>query len=244
MKSAPSSDHPIELPAGTRVLACRVFQPELTMLGLREPQTFYLDQGLHSRPKVLRDNVAQAIENIEQDREVEQIILAYGYCGGGLEGIASKRASLVLPLMHDCIPLLKGGPLDEPEGRMQQSFYLSAGWVEYGCTPLTEYYKYAKKLGEENSMWVSKEMLKGYTSVTLLEHPAVTRQEHRHYAAEMAGLFDLENRRAPCDLSWLKRLLRTRSSDDVVVIPPGQPIGLSMFLPLDKKEKAAGRIKK
>jgi hypothetical protein len=243
MNTKSSSQAPLDLPADTRILACRVFQPELTMMGLSEPRVIYLDQGLHSRPKVLRDNVAQSIENIEQDAEVEQIILVYGYCGGGLEGIATQRASLVLPLMHDCIPLLKGAPLQEPEGRMQQSFYLSAGWVEYGSTPLTEYHKYAEKLGEENSMWVAKEMLKGYTSVTLLEHPAITKQEHRDYSAEMAGLFDLESRQAPCDLTWLERLLRTQLGDDVVVIPPGQPISLIMFLPLGQNAQAAVQTK-
>ncbi len=244
MNHPSTSENTILLPDSTRVLACRVFQPELTLLGLSEPQVVYLDQGLHIHPDSLRDKIAESIDNIEQDPNASQIILIYGYCGGGLEGITSKRASLVVPMVHDCIPLLKGRPLDQPDGRMQHSFYLSAGWVDYGRTPLTEYLEYSKKLGQENSMWVAKEMLKGYTSVTLIEHTDITRTKHHEHTAEIARLFELEPRKAKCDLNWLKRLLLAQLSDEVVMVPPMQPIDLKMFLPLDQTAQVAGQIKK
>jgi hypothetical protein len=232
----------IILPAQVRVLACRVFQPELTLLGLKEPQVIYLDQGLHIHPKSLRESIAQAIDDIEKDPEINQIILVYGYCGGGLEGIASQRASLVFPLVHDCIPLIKGGPVELSEGRMQHSFFLSAGWVDYGRTPLTEYLKYCDKFGPEDAMWVAKEMLKGYTSVTLIEHPDITRPEHHRHAAEIAELFDLKVKRTPADLKWLGELLQARSGDGVIVKTPGRPIELRLFLNAGPTSQVADQI--
>lgn len=244
MKHAPISESRITLPPETRVLACRVFQPELTLLGLAEPQIIYLDQGLHVHIKSLRDKIAESIAKIEEDPSVSQIILAYGYCGGGLEGLCARRASLVVPLVHDCIPLLKGGPVEPPDGRMEHSFYLSAGWVDHGRTPLFEYLEYAEKLGEENSMWVAKEMLKGYTSVTLIEHPDITKPEHRSHASEICKLFDLEYRRIPGNLAWLRSLLLAQPSDRVMVLPPGECLDLKMFLDLDQTAQVAGQISK
>ncbi len=234
----------INLAPQTRVLACRVFQPELDLLGLCQPQVVYLDQGLHIHPKSLRDSIAQAIADIEDDPRISQIILVYGYCGGGLEGITSKRASLVFPLVHDCIPLLKGGPLETSEGRMQHSFFLSAGWVDYGRTPLTEYLKYCDKFGPEDAMWVSKEMLKGYSSVTMIEHPDITRPEHHRHAAEIAELFDLKVKRTPGDLKWLAKLLKARSGDGVVIKTPGRPIELKLFLDAGQTAQVADQIEK
>jgi hypothetical protein len=243
MTNPAPSERTLSLPAGTRVLACRVFQPELTLLGLAEPQIIYLDQGLHIHIDSLRIKVAESIATIEQDSNVSQIVLAYGYCGGGLEGLCASRASLVVPLVHDCIPLLKGALPDPPHGRMQHSFFLSAGWVDHGRTPLVEYREYTEKFGQEDALWVAKEMLKGYGSVTLIEHPEITRQEHRDHTAEISELLDLEYRRTPCDLGWLKRLLLARPGPDVAVLPPGQSISLNMFLGLDQSAQVADQIK-
>lgn len=244
MKSDSKLDAPLILPPGTKVLACRVFQPELTLLGLTEPQIMYLDQGLHIHIDSLRDKISESLAQIEEDPGVSHIVLAYGYCGGGLEGLTAQRASLVVPLVHDCIPLLKGGPVDPPDGRMQHSFYLSAGWVDHGRTPLVEYLEYAEKLGEEDSLWVAKEMLKGYNSVTLIEHPDITRPEHRSHALEISQLLDLEYRRTSCDLGWLKRLLSAQPSDEVLILPPGHRIELKMFLGLGQSAQVADQIKK
>jgi hypothetical protein len=244
MKNTPPSEAPISLPESTRVLACRVFQPELTFLGLAEPQIMYLDQGLHIHIDSLRDKISESISKIEEDPGVSQIILAYGYCGGGLEGLSAQRASLVVPLIHDCIPLLKGSPLDSPDGRMQHSFYLSAGWVDNGRTPLVEYLEYSEKLGEEDAMWVAKEMLKGYSSVTLIEHQEITRPEHHAHASEVSKLFDLEYRSTPCDLVWLLNLLLAQPSDQVMVLEPGQRIELKMFLNIGQTAQVAGQMEK
>lgn len=240
--SAPESS--FTLPASTRVMACRVFQPELSLLGLAEPQIMYLDQGLHIHSHSLRDKIAESMGKIENDPDVDRIVLAYGYCGGGLEGLATRRASLVFPLVHDCIPLLKGGPLDPPDGEMQHSFYLSAGWVDYGRTPLKEYRECAKKLGDEDSLWVAKEMLKGYNSVTLIEHPKLTRPDHRSHAIEIAKLFGLEYRKIACSLKWLENLLRAEPGQEVAVLPPGQSIELKMFLDLGQTTQLADQKEK
>jgi hypothetical protein len=206
------------------VLACRVFQPELEALGVPEEQVVYLDQGLHRHPDDLRTEVARALEDLEQDPRVRRVVLAYGFCGGGLEGLASRRAELVVPRAHDCIPLLLGR---EPRGG--QAFYLSPGWMDHGHTPLTEHRRTAERFGEEDARWVARELLKGYREVVLVRTAAGLEPRHRAYAREMADLHGLELREASGRAGRLRRLLAGPPEGEALILLPGRPVGAGMF---------------
>ena len=212
----------IRLAAGTRVLACRVFEPELAALGVPAGRVLYLDQGLHRYPDDLRAEVGAALRRLEDDPAVDRVVLAYGFCGGGLEGLCSRRVSLVAPRCHDCIPLLLGR---EPRGSDREgSFYLSPGWIEHGKTPLTEHALTAEKFGEEEALWVGRQLLRNYREVVLLRTAAGLGQEHRDYARRMAGLFGLAFREQGADPGRLARLLTGRHGDEAEVLPPGRPL--------------------
>jgi hypothetical protein len=210
------------------VLACRVFQPELEALGVPPEKASFLEQGLHRSPDVLRREVAAALAGLERDPEVETVILVYGYCGGGLEGLTPRRVRLVAPAAHDCIPLLLGRepePVQDGDG----TFYLSAGWVDHGRTPLTEFRETARRHGEETARWVGRELLQAYRRTALITHPATFRPRHRHHAREVARLYDLELAETPGDLSWLARLLTGRPGPGVLEARPGRPLTLSRY---------------
>ena len=44
------------------------------------------------------------------------ILLGYGLCGNGLDGLSARHTRLVLPRAHDCIGLLMGGTAGAAEG--------------------------------------------------------------------------------------------------------------------------------
>lgn len=224
-----SSDQ-VQLPDGHKILACKMFTPELEQLGIPDERIHYLDQGLHRYPDSLREEVVKALAELEAEEGLHTVILVYGYCGGGLEGLSSERLCLVLPLLHDCIPLLLGGLPPKRPQEAGETFYLSAGWIDHGQNPLTEHRINVDKFGEEDAIWVGKQMLAGYGSVTLITSEKTADPRYRQYARECAQLFDLAYEEKPGSLAWLRRLLAGQESQEVVVIQPGEKITLAMFL--------------
>lgn len=118
------------------IIACEVFRPELEHLTKNAkcvPVVTYLKQGLHDTPDLLRKELQENINAIEEEYAPSKIFLAYGFCGRGLYGITSKKACLIIPKVHDCIPVLLGdGPDKElrPE-EYSKTYWLSAGWIKY-----------------------------------------------------------------------------------------------------------------
>jgi len=219
----------MELSPRARVLACRVFAHELGCLGLPMDRVTFLDQGLHRYPEQLRSQVSQALANWDQDPEVDAVVLVYGYCGGGLRGLTSRRLTLALPLVHDCVPLLLGRqPVPAGEGQ-GESFYLSPGWVDFAKTPFTEHQETARRWGQETALWVGRQMLKNYRQVVLIETADLVKPHHRAYARDMAKLFGLELGQAAGDLGWLTRLLALRPGPGLLVLPPGGSVELRYY---------------
>ncbi len=231
----------VELAAGSRVLACRVFEPELDLLGIGPQEVTYLEQGLHRYPQDLRKEIAQALAALEIQPHTRKVIIAYGYCGGGLEGLVARRAELVIPRSHDCIPLLLGGPVPPRLTKDGQSFFLSAGWIDHGRTPFTEYQYTAEKYGEEDARWVGRQILKGYKRVALITGKQTRAPKYRRHAQAAAKLFDLQYNEEPGRLAWLRELLAGVNSPRVLVLPPGVPVKLDMF-PQDQEPQVKTEI--
>lgn len=219
----------MDLNPGVHILACMVFAPELKLLGVPEERVTLLEQGLHRYPDDLRQEVASALTRIEADPAVDTVVLLYGYCGGGLEGLRSRRVRLIAPLMHDCVPLLLGRPLPPEAMGGPASFYLSAGWIEHGKTPLTEFEVTEARYDTETALWVGREMLKGYRDVAVIVLEALIGGRHRFYAHRMADLFGLAYRETPGDLAWLKRVLTGLDGEGVLVAPPGRALRLADY---------------
>jgi hypothetical protein len=217
----------ISWPSQTRVVACRVFQPELLDLGVPDEQVIFLDQGLHRTPDELHRRLGRELAALEDDQTVDTVILAYGLCGGGLEGLSSRRLKLVVPLAHDCIPVLRGDP-----GRQVAEpgvFYLSAGWIDHGQTPLTEFFVTAERLGEDNAQWTTREILKHYREVALIDTPLARDPRYWAYAREMADLAGLACGRVPGSMDWLLSLLAARDAAGVRTISPSTKIDREMY---------------
>lgn len=213
----------------TGIISCKVFKPELTVLGIEESRIVYLDQDLHRDPEALREKVMAALACLEQNRHINSVILLYGYCGGGLSGLVSNRLKLIIPLAHDCIPLILGAC---PDISCDHSFFLSPGWIDHGLTPYTEYFEALEKYGQKDALWLGMEILKGYKEVVLVETIAGIRPHHLGYAEKMAELFRLSVRKVKADKTWLINLLSGDTCEQVFTINPGNAIGLDMYPPM------------
>jgi hypothetical protein len=219
------------LPTHCRVLACKVLMHELRHLGVSDQQAVYLEQGLHRHPDQLRAKVGQALGELEGQPGVESVILGYGYCGGGLEGLRGRRVGLVAPRAHDCIPLLLGRRPRVGGVDMGGAFYLSPGWVDFGQTPHTEYFETARKFDRETALWCGQQMLKGYKEVILIRQGGLFRPHQREEGQAFARLFGLAYRETQGHLGWLARLLAGVPGQGVFAVAAGQALRQAMFDP-------------
>ena len=83
------------------LIACAMQQDEIEkyrkQLNITYP-VVYLQRGLHRNPFVLRNLLQQ---EIDRHQDVDIILLTYGLCGRGTEGIVSWNTELVMPRFHD-----------------------------------------------------------------------------------------------------------------------------------------------
>jgi len=95
--------------------------------------------------------IQEKIDELEKREDFAYIILAYGYCSGGVEGLKTKLAKLVVPKIHDCIPLLLGETTEEIANKAKnetianfknnrdKTYYLSRGWIDCGGDVYKQY---------------------------------------------------------------------------------------------------------
>ena len=117
-----------------KVVACGVFEPELTELAQQvenELELHFLDAGLHERPDSLRSQLQQAIDEAE-GRGYDAIVAGYGLCGRGTSGIVARSIPVVLLRVHDCITLFLGSRAAYMEqfSKHPGTFYITPGWYE------------------------------------------------------------------------------------------------------------------
>src|SRR6266545_8337375 len=94
-------------PANCKAIACitcAVLELEVEHFLKGQTHVVHLEklpQGLHNEPDRLRSELQLAVARIEQMQEVQAIVLVYGLCSRGVEGVTTKRCRLVIPRAHD-----------------------------------------------------------------------------------------------------------------------------------------------
>ncbi len=181
MKELPSQNRPIV------ILACQVFQHWLENLlpdGFDANITFF-DYGLHIVPKNLRQTIQQAMDGIERP---SLIVLGYGLCGNGLDGINAGKHFLLIPRTDDCIAILLGSyQAYLREMKKTGTYYLSKGWLEAGSNPLAESRKYEEKYGAETSSFIMDTQYRHYRRLMMVARNRQELATYRPDAQEVAG---------------------------------------------------------
>jgi hypothetical protein len=156
------------------VIACRVFQTlmdDLLPENLAD-QVIFLEYGLHVFPKNLTKELQAVIDQLEKPSVV---ILGYGLCGNGLNGIQSRSHTLIIPKTDDCIAILLGS-YDEYLDIFQSqpgTYYLTKGWLEAGSNPLQEYQGYVEKYGAEKADMVMDMQYSNYRRLMFVAHDSI-----------------------------------------------------------------------
>ena len=220
------------------VIACHVLQDLLLRLLPADlaGQVTFMDYGLHRVPNKLTFTVQDAINAVP---EPSLIVLGYGLCGNGLNGIQAGRHTLLAPRVDDCITLLLGSVKAylREFNAVPGTYYLSKGWLESGSHPLKEYQEYQAKYGPEKAMWLMDQQYHHYERLVLVAHSQQDLDKYRPSALEVARFCERWGMRYEEILGsddYVRRLVATAgnleaANADFVVVPPGGVIRQDQF---------------
>lgn len=221
------------------ILACQVMESMLERLlpeGLAD-QITYFDYGLHRLPNKMTWTLQDAIDSIEQP---SLVVLGYGLCGNGLNGIKAGKHTLLIPRVDDCIALLLGSHeayIREFEA-VPGTYYLSKGWLESGSHPLKEFEEYTKKYGPDDAAWIMDEQYQHYERLAFVAHNQEDLEQYRPQAREVARFCERWGFRYEEILgsdAYVRRLIEVAAALDkadgnFVVVPPGGEINQMQFM--------------
>lgn len=209
-----------------KIVTCRALAHVLqTLAGPDAPLTI-LDIGLHLRPERLREQLQITVAELEEDDST--ILLGYGLCGRALEGVVSRRGTLVLPRVDDCVGVLLGSRARHRQVLAQRPgcYFLESQWLDTELNIFAQMDKGLDRMPAQRRKELIKAALKHYQALAMLGcGNGETEAAERCQA--LADQYDLEFIRLEKDLGLLGRLLAGAwSADEFVVAPPGQAIPL------------------
>ena len=215
-------------------LACKVFEGVIG--NLEGVTSHFLEYGLHSIPKHLKQVVQEEIDRIESP---SLVVLGYGLCGNGLNEIRAGKHTLVIPRADDCIAIFMGSRQRYMTQFKQNpgTYYLTKGWFEVGSDPLSEYEKLVEKYGAETADWLMEQQYQHYKRLLFIAHHQEDLEAYRPRALEVAAYCDRfgmvyeEYIGSEDFLDQIAVALDTQENwpSNFVVVPPGGILQQEMF---------------
>jgi hypothetical protein len=224
------------------VIACKVFQSMLDVLLPPDlaQQLTYLDYGLHSLPAKLKDTLQETIDQIS---EPSLVVLGYGLCGNGLDGIHSRQHTLLVPRADDCIAMFIGSyqAFREEFDAHPGSYYLSKGWLESGSDPLREHQEYVEKYGSETADWLMEQQYQHYRRLVFVTHSGEDMDDYRSQAKQVAQYmrrFGVEYAEVQGSDQYIRELIAAIQSVDAsnrefLLVPPNSSLEQRQFVRMD-----------
>lgn len=231
-----------------KAITCQVFTREMEAVCSRSPNAIDLEiltMGLHDLGAQMRPYLQERITAADS-AGYDAIVLAYGLCGRGTEGLRAVKTPLVLPRVHDCIGMLMGG-----RERYQEYFenhpgvyYRSPGWIEFQSpgSALEPAFAASRQVlgerrsleqlieqyGEENGRYLFDQFTayhRRYCGLTYIstgvEGDGTFREQAHHEAEKHGWAFD----EFKGSLQLLQRLVDGDwDAADFLIVPPGKTV--------------------
>ena len=193
-----------------------------------------LEQGLHNDPPKLRAVLQQAIDRVESIvPHANAIVLGYGLCSRGTEGVHTSRCTLVMARAHDCITLLLGSKERYADyvSRYPGTYWYSPGWNKHHTPPGRERYErlmneYRDKYGDDNAQYLmdlEQNWFNTYNRATYVDLTIGATDADIAYTRECADWLEWDFDRQRGSETLLLDLLAGRWDDErFIVCAPGE----------------------
>ncbi len=213
----------------TKVIACATVFEEIFPHLPEGMACEKLDFGLHQDPKNLRIKLQETI-NVSSEK-FDTLLLGYGLCSLALIGIGSKKCTLVIPKMHDCIGIFLGSQqaYNEQVHKAAGTYYLTKGWVEVNDTPFKDYDRWVLKYGVERANRVMTTLFSNYTRLVYINTGITNNDYYIDYVNRTAIKFGLSFEEVPGSKRIITKLINGPWDDEFVVIEPGKVISANDF---------------
>lgn len=231
------------MPPHLAIIYCAVLEDEIESFAKGLSHIVRLDklpQGLHNEPDKLRSNLQSIVDEIERDNpEVEAIVVGYGLCSRGTEGVITKRCQFVVPRAHDCITLLLGSKeryaqyvKDHPG-----TYWYSPGWNRHHIAPGKERYEtlraqYVERFGEEDADFLMEEeqhWFSTYDRATFVDLRVISSEPDQAYTQECAKWLGWNYDRQEGDPGLMRSLVSgVWPEEQFLVMEPGQSLRMTV----------------
>ncbi len=236
-----------------KVIACRVFMRELSMLAARSSAVLdiaWVRQGLHNYPSLLRAAIQAEVDAAEAPadspdavtrppEEYSAIILGFGLCSRAISGVTTRRLPLIVPRCHDCIAILLGSHerYQREFNAKPGTFWFSPGWIEEStfpvgdsCSLIAE--RFAAVYGEENGEFLAeqrREQMDAYSRSAYIRWPEVARPEHEAFVRTVAEEYGWEMEVIDGDSGLLDRIVNGQWNErETLVCRPGETVDVGV----------------
>jgi len=214
------------MPRTIKMIACRALSHILAPLVGEQVQRVILPISLHLSRENLHNALMAEIREIED--EGCDIILGYGLCGRGVEGVYSEKSRLILPRVDDCVGALLGSRQRHRAVIAEKAgcFFLESSWLGSEVDIFSQCLKGLDRIPEEYRAEIMNMALKHYSRLALIDHELdlssiTSAKECRTLAEE----HDLEFVRLQANLTMLRDLAAGNwSEENFLVVEPGQKI--------------------
>ncbi len=153
----------------TAIIACKTIEDELRFAMERTGVDYpvvWLEQGLHNVPELLKTALQTALDGVGARR----VLLAMGFCGNAIRGVAVPAEELIIPRVDDCISLLLGSVQRRlAVSREHSAYFFTEGWLRGERNIWVEHLHMLELYGEELTEELEKDMFGHYKTLGLLD---------------------------------------------------------------------------
>lgn len=221
------------------VVACKALKAEIDYLSSKmdePPEIIFLEHELHNEPDKLRTTLQATIDELESSRpELKRIAMVYGLCGRAFTGVSPNRLKLIVPRVHDCIPLFMGKSQEKANKYSHEGgiLWLSAGSMEYGQLAkhlvYERHFLYRERYGEkraEKMIKAENAVFANYGGACYIQWPELD-SKYEHLAQKVAEELSLKYTKMPGETGFLNQLLAGGDDGDrFLVINPGETLDM------------------
>lgn len=212
------------------LIACSMLEDEIKKV-YKEIEcnipVIWVERGFHNTPEKLNGELQKIID---EHQDCDEILLTFGLCGNGTEGIVSKNTMLVMPRFDDCINMLLCKGKRESRGLTKaDSIYITRGWTLDSESILSQYDKYVEDYGEESAEGIIEMMYEHYKTITVIDTDSYEKAPVMEYANQAARLLGLSSQMTEGSTKVLRDLLLGNWEEHFIVQKPGCSVTQTLF---------------
>lgn len=174
-----------------KIIACEVMKEELLAIKPDNPVEYeFISMKLHLYPQKLHKELQDILD---RSLEYSKIILAFGLCGGSTKNLKASGTPLIIPRVHDCLPILLGSKATYEDFVKEEkgTFYLSCGWMITERNILSEHQRVCEKYGEKKALRILDRMYDSYKKVLFIHTGCNEEEATMQQSKQIAELLKL-----------------------------------------------------